>query len=254
MTVDSPLGMAALFLAGALAASINAVAGGGSLISFPLLVALGVPPLQANATNSVGIWPGSLGSALGFRNLLPATVHHLKDLVLPTALGAWFGAWLLVQTNERLFRFAVPVLILLATALLAFQPQIRAWIFGRKRRVPVPIGAFLQFLVSVYGGYFGAGMGIMMLAVFALFIDANIHELNAFKAWLGIVINLVASIELLRKGLVLPAPGLALALGALFGGFASARLSQRLDAERLRKFIVLLGAAMVVWFVIQTFA
>jgi len=254
VNATTPLGLAALFVVGALAAAINAVAGGGSLLSFPLLVGLGVPPLQANATNSVGIWPGSLGSALGFRNLLPATAHHLRDLVLPTAAGAWFGAWLLVQTSERLFRFAVPGLILAATLLLAFQPQIRAWIFGRRRRVSPVLGAFLQFLVSVYGGYFGAGMGIMMLAVFALFIDGNIHELNAFKAWLGIVINLVASVELLLKGLVLPVPGAALALGAVCGGFVAARLSQRVDSEKLRKAIVVLGAGMVVWFTCQTFS
>lgn len=252
MDYTTPLGMAILFVAGAVAAAINAVAGGGSLISFPLLVALGIPPLQANATNSVGIWPGSLGSALGFRNLLSSTVHHMSGLVIPTALGACLGAWLLVVTKEEVFDFVVPVLILLATVLLAFQPRIRKWIGGRHRHVSPWTGKVLQFLVSVYGGYFGAGMGIMMLAVFSLFIAGNIHELNAFKAWLGIIINLLASLVLVLQGLVYAWPGIALALGAVVGGFLAARISQRIDSEKLRIAIVVLGFVMVAIFTYRT--
>jgi len=245
---QNPLALIGLFAAGFVASSINAVAGGGSLLSFPVLVALGVPPLPANATNSVALWPGSLSSAFGFLDQLERTRRYLWALVPPTVLGSLFGAWLLVHTPERLFAMVVPALILLATLLLAFQPQIRKRVLGGKLRVPTAVGAILQFLVSVYGGYFGAGMGIVMLAVFGLFIQGTLHELNALKAWLGVAINLVASFFFLGEGLLWMVPGLAVMLGAILGGYLSARLSQRLDPEKLRKAVVALGALMTLWF------
>ena len=243
-----PLALAALFGVGLLASAINAVAGGGSLLSFPVLVALGVPPLAANATNSVALWPGSLASAYGFRDQLARTKPHLRYLMLPTVVGALFGAWLLTHTPERLFDFVVPLLVLLATLLLAFQARIRKAVLGKKARVPVALGVFLQFLVSVYGGYFGAGMGIVMLAVFGLFIEGTLHELNAMKAWLGVAINLVASMFFLGEGLLWLVPGFSIMAGAIAGGYLSARLSQRVDPDKLRRGIVVLGAALTVWF------
>jgi len=247
-------GLALIALAGACAAAINAVAGGGSLISFPILVALGIPPRAANATNSVGIWPGSLGSALGFLHVEGAPRQYVKALIVPTILGSVFGAWLLVVTSARVFDAVVPVLILGATMLLAFQPQLRRWTQGHHRLASIHVGAVLQFLVATYGGYFGAGMGIMMLAVFSLFSSANIHELNAVKAWLGIAINFVASAVLITQGLVLPLPGIAVAFGAVIGGFFAARLSLKVDAEKLRIAIVVLGFAMVAVFTYRTLA
>lgn len=250
-------GLPALLLiavAGALAAGINAVAGGGSLISFPILCALGIHPLQANATNSVGIWPGSLGSALGFLHVEGAPRHVVRSLMTATIAGAIVGAGLLVKTSPKVFEYIVPVLILFATMLLAFQPQLRRWMQHKHRLASMRTGAILQFLVAVYGGYFGAGMGIMMLAVFSLFTDSSIHELNAVKAWLGIAINFVASVVLITQGLVLAVPGLALAVGAMIGGFLAARLSLKVDGEKLRVAIVVLGFAMVAVFTYRTFA
>ena len=247
-------GLALVAVAGAFAAAINAVAGGGSLISFPVLVALGIPAQPANATNAVGIWPGSLGSALGFLHVEGAPRHHVKSLLIPTILGASAGAWLLVKTSPKFFDFIVPVLILGATLLLAFQPHLRRWMAAKHRPVSVQVGAALQFLVAMYGGYFGAGIGIMMLAVFSLFTTSTIHELNAVKAWLGIAINFVASGLLITQGLVLPLPGIALALGALVGGFLSARWSLGMDPEKLRVGVVILGFAMVAVFTYRTFA
>jgi uncharacterized protein len=171
-----PLALLALFCVGVLACGINAVAGGGSLVAFPVLVALGVPPLAANATNAVALWPGSLSSAFGFLEQLKRTGRYLWVLVLPTVLGSLFGAWLLTHTPERLFAMVVPALILLATLLLAFQPQIRKRVLAGRAQVPTAVGVLLQFLVSVYGGYFGAGMGIIMLAVFGLFIHGSMHD------------------------------------------------------------------------------
>jgi len=243
-----PLALAALFGVGLLASAINAVAGGGSLLSFPVLVALGVPPLAANATNSVALWPGSLASAYGFRDQLARTKPHLRYLTLPTIAGALLGAWLLTHTPERLFDFVVPLLVLLATLLLAFQARIRKAVLGKKARIPVALGVLLQFLVAVYGGYFGAGMGIVMLAVFGLFVEGTLHELNAMKAWLGVAINLVASMFFLGEGLLWLVPGFSVMAGAIAGGYLSARLSQRLDPDKLRRGIVVLGFAMTAWF------
>lgn len=245
---DSPLGLALLFLAGMIAAGVNAVAGGGSLVSFPTLIGLGLPAREANATNSVALWPGSLAGALGFLNQISRTKKHLRVLLLPSLVGSLMGAWLLVVTTDEMFKAVVPVLLLLATLLLAFQKRIRAW--GERKRVHVSpvVGVALQLLVSVYGGYFGAGMGIMMLAVMGLFIEANIHELNAIKNWLGLLINFAASALLLSQNLVWLIPGLALMLGAIVGGYASARLSQKVDAEKLRRAIVVYGFVMTSWF------
>lgn len=237
-----------LFVAGAIASGVNSIAGGGSLISFPTLIGLGVPQLPANATNAVALWPGSFAGALGFLNQLKDVRSHLIRLLIPTTLGSIAGAILLVNTPEQAFRIAVPILILFATFLLAFQPHIRRW--SRQHWMPHHEGyaLVLQFFVAVYGGYFGAGMGIMMLAVFGLFIPGTIHELNAVKTWLALLINILASGMFLWQGLVRLEPALWLTLGSIVGGYLAARWSQKVESEVLRKAIVVLGFAMTAWF------
>jgi len=246
-----PLAIVGLVVVGALASGINAVAGGGSLLSFPALIALGLPPIPANATNSVALWPGSLAGAIGFHNHLRAERRWLLTLMPPNVVGAALGAWLLLNTPAAVFRVAVPGLILFATLLLAFQPTLRARVRAARGHVPLPVGAAIQFLIAVYGGYFGAGMGILMLAYLGLMSDGTIHEMNAVKQWLGLAINLVASIIFLSKGLVWWAPGLALTGGAVLGGYAAAKVSPRVDSDRMRQAIVVLGFAMAVWFTIR---
>jgi uncharacterized protein len=241
---DSPAGLALLFLAGAVASGINAFAGGGTLVSFPVLILLGVPELKANATNSVALWPGSLSSAIGFLPHLGRFKGRLFGLVLPTLLGSGLGSWLLVVTPASLFRTVVPWLILAATLLLLFQPRVREWVSGSKHGAHPATGAVLQFVISVYGGYFGAGMGIMMLAAMALFLDADMHEMNAVKNWLAVVINVVAMGVFLGKGLVLLAPCAAMMGGAVIGGFLSAKAAQKVSSEALRKAVVVYGLAM----------
>lgn len=238
-----------LVVVGAVASAINAVAGGGSLISFPVLVGMGVPAVEANASNAVALWPGSLSSAVGFLNQLKKTQHFLKLLFIPTVLGSIGGAILLISTQQRVFDLLVPALILLATLLLAFQPRIKKWVASKHAHTSIWTGGFLQFLVSVYGGYFGAGMGILMLAAFGLFMEGNIHELNAVKTWLGLIINFAASAVFLARGLIWVAPALALMLGAIVGGYAAARISQKVESEKLRIAIVAYGFLMVGWFI-----
>lgn len=241
-------------MVGAIASGINSVAGGGSLISFPTLnIGLGLSKIVANATNSVGLWPGSLGGAIGFRNLVGKTQHHLKTLLLPTLLGSTAGSFLLLSTSERLFGQVIPWLILLAAILLLLQPKVKALLRRDERPLPVYAGIIIQFFVSVYGGYFGAGMGIMMLAAFALYMDGTVHEMNAVKNWLGTAINIACSAIFFWKGLVLPVPALILAAGAVVGGFLAAKFSQKVDPDKLRKVIAVYGLAMAVYFFWQSY-
>lgn len=244
-----PAALIGIFFAGFVASGINSVAGGGSLISFPVLVGCGIPELPANATNAVSLWPGSLTGAFGFIKKIGRTQGYLRDLLLPTAVGSAIGAMLLVSTPAAAFRVAVPILILLATLLLALQRRIRDWTETHRRQISLPVGTGLQFLVSIYGGYFGAGMGILMLAVFGLFMEGDIHELNAVKTWLGLQINLIASVMFLAQGLVVPAAALAMIVGSLIGGYVAAVWSLKVDPDKLRNAIVDLGILMTGYFI-----
>lgn len=240
--------LAVLFVVGGVASAINTVAGGGSLLSFPSLIGFGVPSIEANATNAASLWPGSIGGAFGFRNLLSVAGHHLKTLLVPTLLGSVLGAWVLIHSSEESFDFAVPFLILIASCLLAYQPRIKAWSLRHKREVSPLAGVVIQFFVALYGGYFGAGMGLMMLASFTLYIEGTIHELNAMKVWLGLVINLAATLLFLTSGKILLVACLAMALGGILGGYLAAVFSQRVDSEKLRIAISVYGFAMSAYF------
>lgn len=252
-TADQPLGWLILFGAGFLASGVNSVAGGGSLISFPALMALGIPPLPANATNSVALWPGSFAGAMALREHLKDARQRFRLLLPPTLVGSVLGAWLLVVTDPRAFDLLVPWLILVATVLLALQPRVQDWT-SRQHKSQAWLAVAAQFGVGVYGGYFGAGMGIMMLAVISLCMQGTIHEMNAVKNWLGLAINFAASLVLVSRGLVMLEPGLALMAGALVGGYASARWSVRVKSQSLRWAIVVYGFIMASWFLWRALA
>jgi uncharacterized membrane protein YfcA len=249
-------------IAGAVASAINAVAGGGTLITFPILTGpLGLPTNVANATNAVGLWPGSLGGAFGFWNLLHKTKHHFRALLVPTIFGAIVGSELFVQTPKRMFDILIPLLILLASLLLLGQKGIRRWVLGPHKTLHPYAGMAAQFLVAVYGGYFGAGMGIMMLAAFALYMEGTIHEINAIKAWLGVFINLIASAVFFLHSFVGETPekliepwiGLCLAAGSIIGGFYAAKLSQKVDPDRLRFAIAGYGLLAAAYYAAKAF-
>ena len=240
-------------LAGGLASAINTVAGGGSLLSFPLLtLGFGIDPLIANATNAVCLWPGSLAGGLGYSNLLHKCGRYFRTFIWPTIAGAILGAILLVSTSPAVFRFVVPWLILVAATCVALQPRIRAWATAKGHRVSLAGGLLLQFLVSLYGGYFGAGMGIMMLGAFAFTMEGDIHRLNAVKNWLGVAINLVASVYFCTRGIVLFQIAVPLAVGSIGGGFMAARVSQRVHPEKLRVAIAVYGVGMALIFFART--
>lgn len=213
------------------------------------MASLGLAPITANATNSVGLWPGSLTGALGYRDYFQRTKHVLKLLWLPTILGSATGAFLLTRISNRQFDHAVPFLIVIASILLFFQGRLQKMLANRPYHLGSAIGVILQFLVATYGGFFGAGMGIMMLGAFGLYVEGDLNELNAVKNWLAVLINLVGSSILITQGLVKPLPALALVLGGLAGGYFSANWAKKLPQQPVRIAIGIYGLLMAAYFV-----
>jgi uncharacterized membrane protein YfcA len=237
---------------------VNALAGGGTLISFPALVALGIPEVTANITNTVALCPGYLGGALAQKKDLAGQKKRLLLLVPVGIIGGIFGGILLLCISEQVFHILVPVLILLAAVLLAVQDRIREWIRrhtghdrtddSRSRIAALPVG-----LSAVYGGYFGPGLSVIILAVLGLFFDDSLTRLNALKQCLSLGTNVAAAVFFLFSGLVLWPFALVMAAGALFGGAIGGRIASRIDPNRLRWTIVTIGIAVGLYFLARLF-
>jgi len=238
---------AVIFAAGCAAGLINAIAGGGTLVSFPTLVWLGRDPIVANATNTVALWPGSLASMVGFRREMQGAGRFIGMLAGPSLLGGLIGASLLLRTPSRTFAAVVPFLILGASALLAVQePLVRG--LGpaeAPRSRPFWAAAMLfQLGVGVYGGYFGAGIGILMLAALGLLGIADIHQRNGLKNLFAAGINGIAAAYFAASGTVRWGDAALTAAGAVVGGYAGARLARALGRDFVRRAAVLIGLAM----------
>jgi uncharacterized membrane protein YfcA len=237
-----------IVLAGVGAGIFNGVAGGGSLVSFPVLLALGYPALTANITNTVGIWPGYLASAAGFRREIGDQARRLLHLTPVALAGGVGGAVLLLTTSTATFDDVVPWLVLGGTALFAAQPLLRRVLdrgssHPRARPLLLVTGVFAA---SLYGGYFGAAMGVMFLAVVGLALPLSLAHTSGLRAVLSMVVNGVAAVVfLVHGGLASEAAGL-LAAGSLVGGYAGARLALALPAGALRVAVVLIGAGTTV--------
>ena len=230
-----------------MASSINAIAFGGSLVSFPTLVWLGVPAIIANATNTAAVWPGSLGAVWGYRRELRGTAPRMYWLIVPSVLGAIAGAWLLRLTPTALFDRLVPVLLLFATLLFAVQEPLQRMFNLRPAHHGSTwfAGAMVfQFFVSVYGGYFGAGMGILMLAALAILGYDDIHHMNGLKNMLALFINLVAAAYFVAAGMVLLGDALVMAAGCVLGGVASTGLARRMGRQAVRRAVIVVGVVM----------
>ena len=226
---------------------INSIAGGGTLLSFPALVWIGRDPILANATNSVALWPGSFSAMVGFRRELAGIRRWLLLLTIPSLVGGAAGAILLLRTSTKTFTHLVPFLILGATLLLAAQELIsrRLALVAHGRRWVV--FAFLfQFFVGVYGGYFGAGMGILMLAALGLIGLTDMHQMNGLKNLLAICINGVAAIYFAISGAVLWRDAVIMAVAAIAGGYAGARAARKLGRKFVRGAVVVIGLTMTV--------
>jgi uncharacterized membrane protein YfcA len=237
--LDFALVAAAAFAAGV----VNALAGGGTLITFPVMTAVGIPPVMANVTNAVALCPGYFGGTWAQRKDLAGQGARLKLLLPLGALGGVLGAWLLLASGEKLFRALVPWLILGASALLAAQDPLRRWLIKRGRPAgDARLGAALPIAsAAVYGGYFGAGLGVVMLATLGLTLDDSLNRLNAVKQALSFVINIAAALFFLGSDQVLwPVVGV-MAVAALAGGSLGGRLASVIPAARLRLLVIAIG-------------
>ncbi len=220
---------------------VNAIAGGGSLLSFPALLFTGMPSVAANATNTVAIWPGTVSSTWAYRKYIGEERRRATVLAVPSLLGGLAGSVLLLNTPQRAFDVVVPWLILFAAGLLALQGPVARFVARRipmtGDRVPAPLWV-VQFLISVYGGYFGAGIGILMLAAMAIFLPDTLQHANALKVLFAMLINGIAAVYFLAAGAVhLPEAGLMM-VASVVGGLAGAHLAQRRPAAALRWAVV----------------
>jgi uncharacterized protein len=245
-----------IFVAAFLGGMINSVAGGGTLVTFPTLVWVGRDPIVANVTSTVALWPGSLGGMLGFRRELGDSRRWMLLLAGPSVIGGLTGASLLLRTPSRTFAVIVPYLIFFATALFAAQTPIMRGLrrlTGRTHHAAPDAGggwwigaALFQFLVAIYGGYFGAGIGIMMLAALGLLGLTDIHQMNGLKNFFAVCINLVAAIYFIVWGAVDWPDAAVMAAGAISGGYGGAGLARRLGRDFVRRTIIVIGLGMAI--------
>lgn len=228
---------------GAIAAgTVNAVAGGGTLITFPLLTAVGVPAVRANATNTIALCPGYIAGTYAQRADLVGLGRSVRTQAFVAAAGGLTGSILLVLSSEAAFRTLVPFLVLLATVLLAVQDRLRAWVAARGRHGAHTSAALLSvFLASVYGGYFGAGLGIMLVAVLGVFSDLPFNRLNAVKQLLSFLVNISAAVFLSFSGKAVWTLVAVMAPAAMVGGTMGGRLARVVAPKRLRAGVIVLG-------------
>jgi uncharacterized protein len=251
----SVAGFLLTFLAAAIGGAINAMAGGGTLVTFPAIVWLGVPPISANATSTVALWPGSFGSIWAYRGELADAREWLRWFTVPSLVGGGVGALLLLSTSASRFDRIVPFLVLGATLLFLLQQRVtRRPAAAADRRdsprvLPRPSWWFVaaQFGVAVYGGYFGAGIGILMLATLGAMGLTNIHRMNGLKNWGGLCINAVAAVTFAASGIVNWPVAVTMAAGGLAGGYGGARLALRVGQKWVRRAVVAIGFSAFVW-------
>lgn len=232
--------LSAAFCAGVL----NTIAGGGTFLTFPALVFIGVPPVVANATSAVAVFPGYLGGALGFRDeLLRFDKTQMVKLVGVTVVGSLIGSLLLLVSSNKAFSIVVPFLLLAATLVFLFGDKIRAWAAGKSRAV-IPFGSVGLLLVSVYGGYFNGGLGIVLLALFALWGMVNIHEMNGLKNGLSFALSAISVVVFAVGGLVVWHHAVGMMIASTLGGYAGAPIARMLPKSAVRGLIALVGFSM----------
>jgi uncharacterized membrane protein YfcA len=235
-----------LFLAAMAAGAINSVAGGGTFITFPALLFAGVPPIAANATCTIAIWPGAISSAFAYRKELNLQRKNLALMFGISLLGGGLGALTLLATPSATFEFLIPWLLLAATLLFAFSPSLSR--FTTHQKFPLLLSYALQFSIAFYGGYFGAGIGILMLALLALLGMTEIHEMNALKTFLGTAINGVAVLVFVVSGAVVWSYAAVMVIGAIIGGYLGAHYAKKLPKQRVRQLVITIAASLTAWF------
>ncbi len=248
----TPQSITLLFFAGVLAGALNAFAGGGSFIAFPALLWAGVPPIPANATNTIALWTAAAASGGAYRERLDVPRRVMVPLLVASLIGGLAGAFLLLKTPAHTFMRVLPWLTLGATLLFAFGKKLaggRASVIEHESTQAALVGATLfQLAVAVYGGYFGGGMGIVMLAMLAALGMTDIHAMNALKSVMGFVINGVAVVTFVIARAVYWREGVVMIVGGVAGGYLGAHYAMKLPQAWVRVFVVLVGAGMTVYF------
>ncbi|MDQ2816891.1 MAG: sulfite exporter TauE/SafE family protein [Candidatus Eremiobacteraeota bacterium] len=242
-----------LFFAALLAGALNSVAGGGSFISFPALLFVGVPAIGANTTNTAALWPGIVASIGAYRRDLSVPATTLLWLGVVSLAGGLIGAIFLLHTPEAAFRRLIPYLLAIATLLFAFSDRIVGSLRATRLRSGNHPGSIalvcgLQLLISAYGGYFGGGIGILMLAALGILGMQNIHAMNALKALLSAVINGVATAAFVLAHDIVWPYALVMAVGAMTGGYFGAFFARKLAPAGVRRFVIVVGAVMATYF------
>jgi uncharacterized membrane protein YfcA len=245
------------FGAAFIAGMMNSIAGGGTLVSFPVLIFLGLPSVTANATNTVIIWPGSLGGMWGYRRELRTVERRMSALVVPSLIGGVAGAALLRWTPPAIFDQLVPFLILFATLLFMAQEPLQRKLktahMERHKSAGWLVGATLfQLLVALYGGYFGAGIGILMLAALGILGLTDIHQMNGLKNFFALCINGVAAIYFIWAKMVYWPDVIIMSVGAALGGYLSAGVARRMSRATVRLVIIGIGFAMAISLFVKT--
>jgi uncharacterized membrane protein YfcA len=259
-----PAQLLLLATAALVAGAVNAVAGGGSLLSFPALLAVGYPALTANVTNSVALTPGYLGGTMGYRRELAGQRARILALGATSATGAVVGAFLLLVSSAALFDRIVPLLIFLACGLLAVQPRLARLVRERRQDPdggPTPAGRAgfdghtvalfaAQFLAAVYGAYFGAGVGIMMLAILGIFVADTLQRLNALKGLMSLLVAVVAAVAFALFADVSWVAVAVMAAASLLGGQLGVMLARRLNDQALRWLVIAFGVTVGVYLLV----
>jgi uncharacterized protein len=252
-----------LFFAAFAAGAINSVAGGGSFISFPTLIFAGVPPIEANATNTAALFPGTLASTFAYRKTFDAKARRLlSPLIITGIIGGVLGARILLITPQATFLHLVPWLLLAATLLFVFSGRLTTWVRSRAglgasspdaktpRLLLIP-GLFLQLLIAIYVGYFGAGVGILVLALLAFLGVENIHAMNGMKSLLVSIVNGGALVTFIVAHIVFWPQAVLMLVGAIAGGYGGAHLAQRVSPQYVRWAVIAIGFGMSAYFFIH---
>ena len=246
-----------LFFVAILAGALNSVAGGGSFFSFPALLFTGVPAINANATNTIALWPGAVASVGAYRRDVGGQPVLLITLCVASLIGGLLGAVLLLRTPEPVFVELIPFLLLAATLLFTFSGQITRYLRtrfhhpARAQWVSLLGVGLLQLAIAVYGGFFGGGIGILMLASLALIGMENIHRMNALKTLLSSLINGIAVVTFVLAGVVFWPQAVLMIVGAVIGGYGGASIARRLDPLLVRRFVITVAFGMTIYFFIR---
>jgi uncharacterized protein len=249
--VLSPLEALAVVAAGAGAGGVNAVIGSGSLITFPTLVAVGYPAVTANVSNNIGLVPGSVAGALGYREELQGQGRRARTLAMASASGGLTGAILLLALPSDVFDAIVPVLVLVACVLMALQPRLAKRVADRRADDAPDVGVApmaIAFAAGVYGGYFGAAQGVILLAMLSVFVPDDLQRSNALKNVLAGTVNAVAAVIFVVFADVAWEAVALVAVGAVFGGVVGSRVGRRIPPTALRVAVIVLGVAVAVRF------